>query len=272
MNLSQPAAEDEKEVAHEFNPQNEADPDEGDAQGEGSVSGIVCPAEPREVEKEVLYALKKLVGDQAAAQLRAGMVAVGDWAPLKGDRLKEMTIEGFFTMLSPDVFVDGSCDITIKRLRTPKLGEWLEHIYWAGDGRVAAQPLLKFALLNLKLRTEALSQGRYVVAQQLNDAHLDAGGLLANLDAGDDSVPRKVISVGSNIVNSDPYWKERKRDVDSLHVWRKYEAGDLAACTLHGASNAWPAVPAPLNAAAPPFLAPRLRASLLTFVMLRAAL
>ena len=53
--------------------------------------------------------------------------------------------------------------------------------------------------------------------------------LVCSQDAGDNSVPRKVISNGANLANTDPFWKERKCELDSLHVWRKYELGDLAA-------------------------------------------
>ena len=194
-----------------------------------TVSGVVCASEPREVEREIFAKVCALVGGEAAARaaMLAGQVGVAGWAPLAGERLKEMATEGFYTMMAPHIFVEGSCDITIKTCRAPKLNEWLEHIYWAGDGRVAASPLLKFGLLNLKLRMDALSQGRYLVAQQLADAHLGVAGLAANLAQDDTSVPRKILQHGGLLVNTDPYWKERKRELDALHVWRKYDFGDL---------------------------------------------
>ena len=194
-----------------------------------TISGVVCASEPREVEREIFAKVCALVGGEAAARaaMQAGQVGVAGWAPLAGERLKEMATEGFFTMLAPQIFVEGSCDITIKTCRVPKLNDWLEHIYWAGDGRVAASPLLKFGLLNLKLRTDALSQGRYLVAQQLTDAHLGIAGLAANLAQDDTSVPRKILQHGGQLVNTDPFWKERKRELDALHVWRKYDFGDL---------------------------------------------
>ena len=92
---------------------------------------------------------------------------------------------------------------------------------------MAAAPFLKFTLLNLKLRKEALYQGSFVVSQQLDDAHLGVNELAANLAAGDDSVPRKIISHAAQLPNSDTYWREQKRELDALHVFRRAEDGDL---------------------------------------------
>ena len=70
--------------------------------------------------------------------------------------------------------------------------------------------------MNLQLRMQALQQGRYVVAQQLNDAHLTIPELRENLRNEDESVPRKIISMATNFVNTDPYWREQKRKLDAL--------------------------------------------------------
>ena len=51
--------------------------------------------------------------------------------------------------------------------------------------------------MNLQLRMQALQQGRYVVAQQLNDAHLTIPELRENLRNEDESVPRKIISMAT---------------------------------------------------------------------------
>jgi hypothetical protein len=53
------------------------------------------------------------------------------------------------------------------RHETPDLAPWIEHVYWAGDGRVPADATLKFTLLSLKMRKLALEQGGYCVAQQV---------------------------------------------------------------------------------------------------------
>ena len=83
--------------------------------------------------------------------------------------------------------------------------------------------------LNLQLRTQTINQGSFVVSQQLNDAHLTIPELRQNLGNNDDSVPRKIISMAKNYINSDPYWKDKKRELDALSVFRKKEFGDLIA-------------------------------------------
>ena len=75
-------------------------------------------------------------------------------------------------MAYPTVFINGTCDFTVPGLLPLTLEEFVEHIYYVTDNRVAKHPYLKFFLLNLRLRMKALNQGSYVVAQQLNDAHL----------------------------------------------------------------------------------------------------
>ena len=62
---------------------------------------------------------------------------------------------------------------------------------------------------------------------QLNDAHLGVDELKAKLAAGDDSVPRKLVSIAANLVNTDPYWREEKRKLDAIHHFHLLEHGDL---------------------------------------------
>ena len=81
------------------------------------------------------------------------------------------------------------------------------------DNRVSAHPYLKFFLLNLRLRKQALNQGNFVVSQQLNDAHLTIQQLQHNLNNNDDSVPRKIISMSKNFVKILIHFgKRRKRN------------------------------------------------------------
>jgi len=84
-------------------------------------------------------------------------------------------------------------------------------------------------LLNLRLRKQALSQGSYLVSQQLNDAHLSVEELRQSLENDDDSVPRKIINVGANLQNTHPFWRERKRELDSILYYRLKEYGDMPA-------------------------------------------
>ena len=106
-------------------------------------------------------------------------------------------------------------------------GEFVEHIYHNKDDRVANHADLKFFLLNISCRLQALKQGSFLVAQQLNDAHLSINELLENLNNDDDSVPRKIISMGKNLPNTDPYWRNEKTKLDALCTFRAKEFGDM---------------------------------------------
>jgi hypothetical protein len=196
-------------------------------------SGIACPRDPRDLEQEVRQALEQMLGagnaDAVRTALSSGRVAVTEWEREEGEAVKELATEGFFAMVAPHVFVNGSCDITIPQLVRLSLHEWIRHIYWTGDGRVPRHRNLKFILFNLMLRKRALEQGGFLVAQQLDDAHLGIEALRAAHESGDDSVARKIISVGGNLINTDTYWRERKRELDAMHSWRRARYGDLPA-------------------------------------------
>ena len=141
-------------------------------------------------------------------------------------------------MAYPHIFVNGSCDITIKKIRSIDYLQWVEHIYFTNN-RVAAHPFLKFQLLNIGLKKRALNQGSYLVSQQLNEALLTVDELKENLNNDDDSVPRKIISFAGSLPNTDPYWRERKKELDSLHFFlmKEYQVMptyfDTSSCAEH---------------------------------------
>ena len=135
-------------------------------------------------------------------------------------------------MAYPTIFISGSCDITIPKLVKLDVQDWIEHIYYCIDNRVCAHPYLKFFLLNLRLRRQALSQGSFVVSQQLNDAHLTIQQLQQNLNNNDDSVPRKTISMVKNFANTDPYWKAKKKKLDALTLFHRKEYSHISKETI----------------------------------------
>ena len=79
------------------------------------------------------------------------------------------------------------------------------------------------------LRKQALSQGSYLVSQQLNDAHLSIEELRQSLENNDDSVLHKIISIGENLQNTHPFWRERKCELHSILYYRLKEHGDMPA-------------------------------------------
>ncbi|XP_066930062.1 uncharacterized protein [Clytia hemisphaerica] len=183
--------------------------------------------------------VKKLTGSEEV--LQNGGVASADWDHNRQDPIKELKTPGYFTMVAPDIFINGTCDVTCNKVVSMHLNEWVEHIYYVGEDRVPNHPFLRFLLLNLKQRQKALDQGSFLVAQQLNDAHLTIEELRENLENDDQSVPRKIIKMGANIVNTHPYWMERKKELEAMMYYRRKEVGDLPAYfhTNSMAENHW---------------------------------
>ena len=80
-------------------------------------SGITTPREPEQMGAELMDALRGLLGADAAAAVEAGRVGVVDWEFSRSEPLRELKTEGFFTLMAPHIFVNGSCDITVPSLR-----------------------------------------------------------------------------------------------------------------------------------------------------------
>ena len=193
-----------------------------------TVSGVACPLEPHDTQLDLAVLLDKFLGKGMGKKaLEEGCVATGDWNYVKDQPLKELKLLGFFTMAFPTIFINGTCDYTLPKLGNLGYDEFVEHIYYTGDNRVSKHPFLNFLLLNLGLRQRALQQGSFVVAQQLNDAHLSIVELKDNLSNHDESVPRKIISIAANLPNTHPFWRERKKELDSLLFFRLLEYGDM---------------------------------------------
>eukprot|EP00966_Prymnesium_polylepis_P077683 1799888-Prymnesium_polylepis.1 len=105
-------------------------------------------------------------------------------------------------MCYPWHFIDGACDVTVPRLRRVGFDDACEHLLWAGDGRIGADPIAKLHLTNLKLRLKANAQAGFVVSQQISLANPTMGELVQALKDGDESIPRKILSVGANVLNT----------------------------------------------------------------------
>ena len=104
----------------------------------------------------------------------------------------------------------------------------MSNTYYNIDNRISEHPSLKFVLLNLGLQ-RVLSQGSFVLAQQLNDAHLSITDLNQQLEDTNETVPRKIISISSNLPNTHPFWRERRRELDSIFFFRLMEDFDASA-------------------------------------------
>ncbi|XP_066913356.1 uncharacterized protein [Clytia hemisphaerica] len=186
-------------------------------------SSIILPAEPKDVSEEI----KTIVKNVTESEDIANTFALADWKYADEEPLSELKTPGFFAQAFPSIFTGATCDFTHKPLVTVGLDEWIKHIYFQKDNRVSKHPFLKFFLYNLSLRKKALNNGNFLVAQQLTDSHISIEELQERFNNNDHSIPKKIIRMGSNLVNSDPYWNRCKRELDALLFFRRYSIGDL---------------------------------------------
>ena len=188
-----------------------------------TTSSITLPAEPKNISDEIKTIIEKLTGSKDIAD----SFALADWEYVDEEPLSELKTPGFFAQAFPTVFIGASCDLTHNSLVSLDLDEWISHIYYQRDSRVSNHPTLKFFLHNLSMRQKALNNGNYLVSQQLADSHISINELQERFANDDHSIPRRIIRFGSNLVNSDPYWNRRKRELDAFLFFRRHIVGDL---------------------------------------------
>ena len=74
---------------------------------------------------------------------------------------------------------------------------------------------------------KALNQGNFLVSQQLNYAHLTIDELMERMQNDDDTLHRQITRIGFNLVNTDPYWNESKRKLETFLFYRKNVCDNL---------------------------------------------
>ena len=115
---------------------------------------------PENISEEIKQIVKRLTWSDKIANT----FALAEWEYADADPLAELKTPGYFSQAFPTVFIGGSCDFTHNNLVSVELDEWIKHIYFQGDSRVANHPTLKFVLLNLSLRQKALKNGIFLVS------------------------------------------------------------------------------------------------------------
>ena len=184
-----------------------------------STSGMVTPINPQDLTEEILEKIRKMVGDEFENPLENAVNVDPTDNERRQKPLKELSTEGFFSMAFPEIFINSSCDYTVLNQKQLKFEDWIQHIYWCKDSRVANHPHLKFYLMNLSLRRKALSQTNLLVNQQLDSAQLTINELRETLENGDESIPRKIINVAANLPNTEPFWRDRHKYVYALNFF-----------------------------------------------------
>ncbi|XP_066926384.1 uncharacterized protein [Clytia hemisphaerica] len=209
-------------------------------------SGFAAQLTNSDADENVKNALRAFLGENSDLEeiLNNGVVAdMGKLHTSKREKpIPELSTEGFFTMCYPHIFVNGACDITIKAARNLKFEDWLSHIYFCKDNRVPAHRFLKFHLMNISLRKKALDQGSFCVNQQINEKHITRDELLQQLEYQNESIPRKLLSMSANLVDTAPYWRERKNELDSLcfFMLKEFQVYPTYFDTSSCAEHHWP--------------------------------
>ena len=183
-------------------------------------SGFAAQLTNSDADENVKNALRLFLGEDCNIEelIEAGRVAnIGKLHTNKKEKpIPELSTEGFFTMCYPHIFVNGTCDYTIKAARNLKFEDWIDHIYFCKDNRVPSHRFLKFHLMNISLRQKALNQGSFCVNQQINEKHISRDELVEQLENENQAIPHKILSMSANLVDTAPYWRERKHELDSL--------------------------------------------------------
>ena len=93
-------------------------------------SGIICPLELKDVDKELKTVLNRLLGSEAAAEeaIQHGAVAGADMEYTRENPVNELKTPGFFAMAYPTVFINGSCDFTVPRLVKIAFNDYITRI------------------------------------------------------------------------------------------------------------------------------------------------
>jgi len=116
-----------------------------------STSEMVTPINPQKLNEDIRKAMRNLIGDDWEEHLD-NIAEVEQTTTDREKPISELNTKGFFTMAYPELFINGSGDWTISNQRKPDFQQWINHIYWTTDARIANHPHLKFHLLNLSLR------------------------------------------------------------------------------------------------------------------------
>ena len=131
---------------------------------------------------------------------------------------------GYYTMAFPTLIPDGVGDFTVSRKHPFKsLDDWAEHCIWWKDGRFAKHPFFKFVVMNIIQRGQARTQSTFFVGARLGEAAPSVQELKEKVANRDESLLRTCISYASNIKGTDPYWYDRRKDLEAMvhfQIWR----------------------------------------------------
>ena len=156
--------------------------------------------------------------------------------------VRELETANYFWGAFPDVFWDGVGDITNgdKFVAVESLPEWCEYLWWNGQRAAALHPTLKFQLLALVRKKQALTQASVCVNTRIVDKDITAAGLQRLIDDDDDRrVGRALISASANVSGTSASHVETARKATA--VTRALNNGRFSPMRGVGASSERPA-------------------------------
>ena len=173
-----------------------------------SWSGIPEILLPKDIDLNIKDILKNFYGNDIDKAIDDEIVAKVSMPKKNKDApVDPLSVPGFFTKAFPCIFVNGSCDPTIKdrlfrSINSKNIDLWIEHIYYNQDNRVAKHPFLKFLLTNIKNKYKAFSQSDFCVNSTLRDPQLTVDDLTERHESGDFSTGKQILRIAGNIPTS----------------------------------------------------------------------
>jgi len=129
-----------------------------------------------------------------------------------GDALNEFE-SGYYSSAFPEIFLSGRAALNAERAIKLTEREWLEHLMWTGDGRVAADCFVAWSMLQ---RHQCLTQGSVYVSSHFANNPMPISELRDQIGRGDRSIPTSIFYWGANMRGSDAYMQGLKREIDAL--------------------------------------------------------
>ena len=181
-------------------------------------SSVLLPETPVDIRQQVENTVRDVIGPNhgEVTKDKRNTVTI-PWPTQDLQPISEFTTVNFFTMSFPTLFPHGTADFHINRpITCQSMSDWAEHLLWYRDGRFAQHHIFKFVVHNMIMRKRTLEQSRYIVQQQLGDAHMTVQELQEMIERNDDSIAKKVLYFGASLRGSSQYWAQRSKELTSL--------------------------------------------------------
>ncbi len=151
------------------------------------------------------------------------------------ERRVDEKVMGYGSMAFPTLIPDGIGDFNASRnYAFPYLKDWAEHCLWWHDGRFARHPYWKFIVMNIIQRQQAAKQTSFFVGARLGENAPSVGELKERVANNDSSILRSCIAYAGNVSGTDPYWYQKKQELQALVKFKAWKKDGLPTFFLTG--------------------------------------